>query len=221
MKSHFFHIFALGLVVSLATSCGNGDADYGALEDFRLDIVTYKNFSEAIAYFQYVDRSGEITELEARGIAEPDIEKDHRVLMRYKVMDEQAGHSLIGIYGITGIISDSLRVNKLPLEEYEMHELRLRSIWQTGEFINLRCQVEYTGEARSFYLMMDDATRDNEVVDCYLVHDLKGQKPLHWRDCYASFNVGVLLKRTTCRALRVHLTDVVRPDVSEYVFSMR
>ncbi|MBR1543379.1 MAG: hypothetical protein IJ626_00595 [Muribaculaceae bacterium] len=203
------------------SSCGEDEADYGALEDFRLDIVTYKNFSEGIAYFQYVDRNGGITELEAHGAAKPDIAKDHRVLMRYKVTAEQQGCSQIGIYSITGIISDSLRVNKLPLEEYEMHGMRLRSIWQTGEFINFRCQVEYTGEARSFYLMMDEATRDNEVVDCYLIHDLKGQEPLHWRDCYASFNVGALMKRPTCRTLRIHLTDVVRPDAGEYVFSMK
>ena len=220
MKSRFPHISFILMAAALLAlgSCGNDEAVNSALEDFRLDIVTYKAYSESSALFQYVDRDGSVTELVANGIAEPEIKRDHRVLMRYKVTNEKHDRAQIAVYGITGIISDSLRVNSSPIAQYDMHRIRLRSIWQTGEFINVRCQVEYTGKARSFYLLMDADTAGDEVVDCYLVHNLLDKEPLHWRDCYASFNVAALIKRMSCKAIRVHLTDVVRPDVEEYIF---
>ncbi|MBP5497746.1 MAG: hypothetical protein J6X81_00020 [Muribaculaceae bacterium] len=218
MKSGWLKIVILISLAMIGFACGDDDFNDAGLVDFRLDLVTFKSFSQGEAVFENVNRTGDITTLVANGVDDPGLAKDHRVLMRYREKDGGQYSRQIEIYSITKIISDSLRVNKLPMTEYDLHELRLQSIWQTGEFINVRCQVEYTGKLRSFFLLMDGDTRDNEVVDCYLVHDLKGEEPLHWRDCYASFNIGYLMKRPTCKRIRVFLTDVVRPETECYIF---
>ena len=61
--------------------------------------------------------------------------------------------------------------------------------------------------------MIDSATIDADTVQCYLVHDPRTDSTMWWRECYASFHVGNVWRRPGCRALRVHITDVVAPEV--------
>ena len=96
--------------------------------------------------------------------------------------------------------------------------MKLRSLWRTGEFINLHCQVEYTSKARTFMLVADESTLANDTVDCYLVHDLRGETGTFWRDCYASFNVGALWKKDYFKCLRVYINDVTYPGIGYYDF---
>jgi hypothetical protein len=96
--------------------------------------------------------------------------------------------------------------------------VKLRSLWRTGEFINLHCMVEYTGKTRTFMLVADETTLADDTVHCYLVHDLRGEQATFWRDCYASFNVGALWHKDTFKCLRFHLTDVAFPDTEYYDF---
>ena len=99
-----------------------------------------------------------------------------------------------------------------------MHEVKLRSLWRTGEYINLHCQVEYINTARTFMLVADGQTLGNDTVHCYMVHDLRGERGTFWRDCYASFNVGALWKKPTFKVMRIHLNDKTYPDTEYYDF---
>ena len=80
---------------------------------------------------------------------------------------------------------------------------------------------EYTGHPRQLYLMADGATLDSDTVDVYLVHDLmQGQDSTRfWRNCYGSFYVGEAWYKPSCRVMRVHVRDVVRPQATCYDFA--
>ncbi|HAP49888.1 MAG TPA: hypothetical protein DCQ56_01550 [Porphyromonadaceae bacterium] len=212
------HISVMALVLTMAWSCSKDRDIDPSLTDYRYDVVTYLGSTDngMRQQFELVGR-GDNPSVILEGIV--DIPKgvlpNHRVLLRYDLDDRtsQATRRSIKAYGCTAIISDSIRYNALPLARYPRHAVRLRSLWRTGDFVNLHCQVEYTGKSRLFFLMIDSATIDADTVQCYLVHDPRTDSTMWWRECYASFHVGNVWRRPGCRALRVHITDVVAPEV--------
>ena len=149
-----------------------------------------------------------------------DVKTNQRVLLRYEFADKSTGAERdVNVYGCNGIFSDSLRQTQASPDSLPCQEIKLRSLWRTGEFINLHCQVEYTGKARTLMLVADANTLASDTVDCYLVHDLRGERATFWRDCYASFNVGALWRKDTFRCLRIHLNDVTFPETEYYDFT--
>ena len=130
-----------------------------------------------------------------------------------------SSNRVVTVYGCNAIISDSLRQSLAAPDSLPRHEVKLRSLWRTGDFLNLHCQVEYTGKSRTFMLVADGYHLDSDTVDCYLVHDLRGEQASFWRDCYASFNIGALWKRPSFRCLRVHVNDMTFPETAYYDFT--
>ena len=78
--------------------------------------------------------------------------------------------------------------------------------------------MEYTDKGRTFMLVADGQTLGNDTVNCYLVHDLRGECGTFWRDCYASFNVGALWKKPTLKVMRIYLNDKTYPNTEYYDF---
>ena len=215
------HLSILLLLALLAlASCDKQDDIDRAYTDYRYDIVTYLGVNDRGAVFEYLGH-GDSAALKLQSRVTVDKVKVHqRVLLRYDFADKAtAGSSRdIDVYGCNGIISDSLRQAEASPDSLPRHEVKLRSLWRTGEFINLHCMVEYTAKSRTFMLVADASTLTSDTVDCYLVHDLRGERGTFWRDCYASFNVGALWRKESFRCLRVHLNDVTFPDTEYYDF---
>lgn len=225
--SHASRLLALLLlaVAALSACHGSGDDDTRIVE-WRYDFVTYMGYSGSTATFEYLGRGDSAAiVLRASGLDKPGhLATGQRVLLYYTVTgtpspgvrDVQARYYTSG-----NVASDSLRVNTKPVEQYAMHPIKLRSLWRTGGYINLRGQVEYTGHPRQLYLMADGATLDSDTVDVYLVHDLmQGQDSTRfWRNCYGSFYVGEAWYKPSCRVMRVHVRDVVRPQATCYDFA--
>lgn len=221
-------VIVASLAATMLSACD--DEDDSALQsftDFRLDIVTYRGLDNGgVAHFDYVGRNDSaainITAGNCSGMIPDGLREGNRALLRYRVDETAPTTWKATAYSLQRIISDSLRYNNKPLEEYAMHPVRLRSIWRTGDFINLFCQVEYTGKTRALYLMMDYATIDHETVHCYLVHDLlMAPNAYQWRNCYASFFVGKLLERPSVKQLCIHINDEVFPERETYLFDIR
>lgn len=224
--SHASRLLALLLAVAALSACHGSDDDDTRIVEWRYDFVTYMGYSGSTATFEYLGR-GDSTAivLRASGLDKPGhLATGQRVLLYYTVTgtpspgvrDVQARYYTSG-----NVASDSLRVNTKPVEQYAMHPIKLRSLWRTGGYINLRGQVEYTGHPRQLYLMADGATLDGDTVDVYLVHDLmQGQDSTRfWRNCYGSFYVGEAWYKPSCRVMRVHVRDVVRPQATCYDFA--
>jgi len=217
-------MLALAGVVWLLTlgGCSDEDPISPAYTDYRLDIVTYQGQNDRGAVFERVGRndSGSVV-LQSTVDISADAHAGQRVLLRYGGVDMTSGGTgNIDVYACNAIVSDTLRrtAGGTPIGDYPMHEVRLRSLWRTGQYINLHCQVEYTGAARTLMLVADSATVASDTVHCYVVHDLRGQEGTYWRDCYASFYVGGVWQRSSCRVVRVHVKDLTYSDVSYYDF---
>ena len=224
--SHASRLLALLLAVAALSACHGSDDDDPRIVEWRYDFVTYTGYSGSTATFEYLGRGDSAAiVLRASGLDKPGhLATGQRVLLYYTVTgtpspgvrDVQARYYTSG-----NVASDSLRVNTKPVEQYAMHPIKLRSLWRTGGYINLRGQVEYTGHPRQLYLMADGATLDGDTVDVYLVHDLmQGQDSTRfWRNCYGSFYVGEAWYKPSCRVMRVHVRDVVRPQATCYDFA--
>jgi hypothetical protein len=224
--SHASRLLALLLAVAALSACHDSDDDDTRIVEWRYDFVTYMGYSGSTATFEYLGRGDSAAiVLRASGLDKPGhLATGQRVLLYYTVTgtpspgvrDVQARYYTSG-----NVASDSLRVNTKPVEQYAMHPIKLRSLWRTGGYINLRGQVEYTGHPRQLYLMADGATLDSDTVDVYLVHDLmQGQDSTRfWRNCYGSFYVGEAWYKPSCRVMRVHVRDVVRPQATCYDFA--
>ena len=212
-------ILLLAAILGLASCDKQEDIDR-AYTDYRYDIVTYLGQNDTGALFEYLGRGDSAAvKLQSR-VSVKDVKTNQRVMLRYDFADTRVGDSRdINVYGCSGIISDSLRQTQASPDSLPQHEVKLRSLWRTGEFINLHCQVEYTGKARTFMLVADGKTLASDTVDCYLVHDLRGESATFWRDCYASFNVGALWRKPTFKCLRIYLNDVTFPDTEYYDFN--
>lgn len=224
--SHASRLLALLLAVAALSACHGSDDDDTRIVEWRYDFVTYMGYSGSTATFEYLGRGDSAAiVLRASGLDKPGhLATGQRVLLYYTV----AGTPSPGVrdvqaryYTSGNVASDSLRVNTKPVEQYAMHPIKLRSLWRTGGYINLRGQVEYTGHPRQLYLMADGATLDGDTVDVYLVHDLmQGQDSTRfWRNCYGSFYVGEAWYKPSCRVMRVHVRDVVRPQATCYDFA--
>lgn len=224
--SHASRLLALLLAVAALSACHGSNDDDTRIVEWRYDFVTYMGYSGSTATFEYLGRGDSAAiVLRASGLDKPGhLATGQRVLLYYTVTgtpspgvrDVQARYYTSG-----NVASDSLRVNTKPVEQYAMHPIKLRSLWRTGGYINLRGQVEYTGHPRQLYLMADGATLDGDTVDVYLVHDLmQGQDSTRfWRNCYGSFYVGEAWYKPSCRVMRVHVRDVVRPQATCYDFA--
>ena len=191
-----------------------------AYTDYRYDIVTYLGVNDQGAVFEYLGHGDSAAiRLQSR-VTVSEVKSHQRVLLRYDFADKatNSANRDIDVFGCSAIISDSLRQSSASPDSLPHQQVKLRSIWRTGEFINLHCMVEYTGKARTFMLVADAATLAADTVHCYLVHDLRGESGMFWRDCYASFNVGALWRKDTFKCLRVHLNDVTFPDTEYYDF---
>ena len=207
-------------VLAALISCDKQEDIDRAYTDYRYDIVTYLGQNSTGAVFEYLGHGDSASiMLQSRVDISKDAKAHERVLLRYDYADSrESANRDIDVFGCSAIINDSLRMIKDSPDSLPQHRIKLRSLWRTGEFINLHCQVEFTGKSRTFMLVADGNTLDNDTVHCYLTHSLRGENGTFWRDCYASFNVGALWKRTSFHCLRVHVNDVTYPDTEYYDF---
>lgn len=205
-------LYIIAAVMLVATTACDKDEDVVNDSSIRYmyDLVTYVGDEDGHARFELVGRdvSGSTMLITQASVPEGTA-LQQRFLLRYNYADEAEGAAQrkVSVYGLTKVITDSLRVGKADLNYYAMQPVKMRSAWRTGDFINVHCQVEYTGKNRAFMMLIDDATRNNDTVQCYLHHDMHGDTTYQWRECYASFNVGNVWKRTDCHTLRLHVND--------------
>ena len=207
------------LAIAFAMTACDASPDL-ATEQRRYDMVTYMGYHDGAAAWQFIRPGDEGVDNMVATMDEPtDIRSGQRVLLSYSV---ESALPRITVWGYTygNVASDSLRVNVKPVEEYAKHPIKLGALWRTGNYINLRCEVEYTDKVRALYMMADRATLDHDTIDVHLIHDLiAATNTYFWRTCYGSFYAGAAFSRSRCKAIRVHVNDLTYPEVNTYVFA--
>jgi len=154
-------ILLLAAIMALASCDKQEDIDR-AYTDYRYDIVTYLGQNARGAVFEYLGHGdSSAIRLQSTVDISEDAKSHERVLLRYDYADAQSGPERdINVYGCSGIISDSIRQTSARPDSLPQHPVRLRSLWRTGDFVNLHCQVEYTGKSRLFFLMIDSRAKN-------------------------------------------------------------
>ncbi len=214
----------LALALGLA-ACGDGyDPSLDTLGDFRLDVVTCNGMSGGTVAFEYLGRGDSAAvQLQSSLTALPQgVKAGDRVLLRYSFRQPQQGSGPhpISTYRCTRIVTDTVRLAASP-DAQRHRSIKLRSLWRTGPYINLRCEVEHASLHR-LALLADRATLGADTVVCHLVHDLAGtDTAYYWRDCYGSFFASNITGRPSCRVLRVAVNDEVKPSVKFYDFKIK
>lgn len=208
-------------ILLVLASCDKQEDIDRAYTDYRYDIVTYLGKNATGAVFEYLGHGDSASVMLQSHVALKDVVTNQRVLLRYDFADNNTASANrdIDVFGCNRIISDTVSLAELPPSELPRQQVKLRSMWRTGRYINLHCLVEYTGKDRTFRLEADPQTIDNDTVDCYLVHDLRGASAGWWRDCYASFDVAPLWDKQSFKCMRLHIVDITYPNREYYYFN--
>ena len=216
---------ALALALG-AAACGDGyDPSLDTLGDFRLDVVTCKGLDGGTVAFEYLGRGDSAAvQLQSSLTALPQgVRPGDRMLLRYSFRQPQGRDGdprPISTYRCTRIVTDTVRLAAGP-DARRHRSIKLRSLWRTGPYINLRCEVEHASLHR-LALLADRATLGADTVVCNLVHELTGtDTAYYWRDCYGSFFASNVTGRPSCRVLRVAVNDEVKPSVKFYDFKIK
>ena len=209
-------IFPILFVVAAAlVGCGKDDAyDFG---QFYNDMVTFTGSDNGTARFENIGRGGEKSVLYAK-IDTKSLQQGRRVLLNYVVAENLGKDSYnVDVHGIVGAVTDTVRSGSdVDVKQRRMEQIKLRSIWRTGDYINIHCEVEYTEKARTLCVLATKSSMSTNVADCYLVHDTKGAQKFFWRTCYFSVYVGDTFGR--CDEINLHINDAINPDKKVYNF---
>jgi len=213
-------VAALLPLLAIVSACKENEDIDPAYTHYRYDIVTYMGGDNGGATYVYWGRDDSAAVTLRSSQAVDKLKPYQRVLLRYNYADDNDGASQrqVNVYGISTIVSDSVRYTTKPIDEYNRLAIKLRSVWRTGEYINLHCQAQYTEHPRHFYMIVDSTTWHNDTVDCYLIHDVHNDTTYYWTEAYASFNMGALWKRESCRAIRFYINDLTWPDTDHRLF---
>lgn len=127
----------------------------------------------------------------------------------------------VNLVGIAPISTDTIR--RQPIDNYpewQRDGIYLHSMWRSGSYINLFCALPYDPSPRTFRLIVDIATVDQPVPQAYLVHILDDPAINTFsRDYYASWWIGPVWDRPSCKGIDIHLSNTCLPSLSKISFS--
>lgn len=212
----------LGIALIMLVSCSKDD-DYTAPTNDRLyNMVTYESQNSEGTTFTYQGyEDSPVFTLHATGFQAKDMKRGHRTMLYYYVNSiSSTTEQSVKVSFASFTIFDSLRVAaKDNILKVTSNPVQLKSMWRTGEFINMDMLLQYTGKARQYMLIMDKATADNDIVEAYLIDSLMGNPGFYYRQVYSSFFVGAAWRKPTCRTLRIYINDENYPNVKYYDFN--
>ncbi|MGN1246870.1 MAG: hypothetical protein ACI4UN_09565 [Muribaculaceae bacterium] len=217
MKRLLYITLTIAILSIAAVSCDSDEPfEYG---DFRFDMVTFAGYDAERAVFSLIQRDDSEINLLTTSRCSLDAKDGQRMLLNYiPAGDVTNGVQPIQAKGYTEAVTDSLRFTSRP-DSVVMDSVRLKSMWRTGNYLNLSTEVKFTEGKRQLYLVMDKATWHTDTVHAFLAHNMMGEQAYFWRKCYASFYIGAVWKLQSCKVLRVHINDVTYPKVKYYDFA--
>ena len=214
-------LFIFGLMLSALVFASCSDDNHGSIADMmRIDMVTFEEESDAGTLFSMQEREDSpLIYLMAEGMHGTKLNKGERAMLGYYTKSsETPNRANIAVQFRLPVIFDSLRVaTKERIREYEINPVELKSIWRTGNFVNINTFVQYTDKQRFIALIVDEATLGRETVEAYFVDDILGYPGYYYRQAYISFFTGNLwVKYPNSKTLRIYINDNNYPNVKYY-----
>lgn len=216
----FKYILMCVMATVLVASCDD-DSEGFKYGDFNYDMVTYSGEydSQSVFTFQSYDDSPLIT-LTASNLSNPEMKVGQRLLLNY-IVDKDFGdnHKAITVNGYSKITTDTILI--LPqevIDTLKRDKVKLRSVWRTGNYLNVRCDVQYTEKARRLFLASTGEPDESGLVQAYQIQDLMDAPTYYWFGTYFSYYIAPVWENVECKAFRFNIEDLTYPDVKYYDF---
>lgn len=219
MRTKILYIFGLMLAAFSLVSCSE-ESPGGITDLIRTDMVTFEQETDAGTLFSMQEyEDSPMMYLTAEGFHGKELNKGERTILRYYVKSKDTVSDVnISVQYQIPVIFDSLRVaTKERIREYEINPVELKSIWRSGNFVNINTFVQYTDKQRFIALIVDEATLGRNIVEAYFVDDLLEHPGFYYRQAYLSFFTGNLwAKYPDSKTLRIYINDSNYPNVKYY-----
>lgn len=213
------YILVYLLVVIILPSCKEEEPfNYG---DFYYDMVTYvgDNSGKSVFTFQSYNDSPLIT-LTASNVSKPGMVKGQRLLLNYIVNEEQGDNNkVVEVKGYSKVTTDTIQVlSQEELGALKCDEVKIKSVWRTGNYLNVRCMVEYTKEPRRLFLASTGLPDENGMIQTYQIQDLMGAQTFYWFETYLSYYIAPVWDDEATTGIRYNVVDLSYPEVKYYDF---
>ena len=216
----WFRYILMSIIATVVVACGD-DSEGFEYGDFNYDMVTYsgEENDNSIFTFQSYDDSP-LIRLIASNIDETELKVGQRLLLNYVVeADLEHNTKLVSVKGMSKVNTDTIVVVKqATLDTLKRDAVKLRSVWRTGNYLNVRCQVKYSEEPRLMCLATTGNVDDNGMIEAYQIQDLLGAPTYYWLETYFSYYIAPVWEKTECKGLVYYVEDETYPDVKYYDF---
>lgn len=216
----WFRYILMSIVAITIVACGDdGEGfDYG---DFKYDMVTYsgeENENPIFTFQSYEDSP--LIRLIASNIDKPELKVGQRLLLNYVEMSDM-GHNtkLVTVNGMSKVNTDTIMIVKqATLDTLKRDAVKLKSVWRTGNYLNVRCLVQYTEKPRIMCLATTGNSDGNGMIEAYQIQDLMGAPTYYWFETYFSYYIAPVWEKNECKGLVYNVEDETYPDVKCYEF---
>lgn len=222
MMKMWKYILMSVLALGILSSCSD-DEDNFAYGDFLYELVTYMGSQDGRAMFTYQSyNDSPLITLTASNVKEVNAPVGQRMLLNYEV-DESLSESnhFITVKGLSKVNTDTIVfVSFDKLETLKKEPVKIASVWRSGNYLNVRCSLQYSEEARVMGLATTGDIDADGVLKCYQIQDTKGAQLYYWTETYFSYYIAPATNLNDCKTLRYYVNDELRPNVKWYDFEL-
>ena len=203
-------MFLLMSFVFLLAGCGDDDMNYPT--DYRyVEILTILKNDKGMILEKVGINDEENINMTTNQWVDADLEKGRRVIAEYSVEADKLDQRPmpIKLHQMGLIQFDTVQYqSKSVIENGSCPKIEIISLWRTGHFINLQCEIGYDGKKQLYTIVADQMTADQAIVECYLRNEgeLIGDNSIY-RHSYASFYIGEIWDRPTLKCVRLYFSD--------------
>lgn len=197
------------LPISMLTACNDSPSGPN-IDPAVYNIVTYESTtldgSVAVFTYQVLDDSPVIT-LTADWKVPDGIDPGTRLLLAYVTETPEKSGPIEVKQAVVIPGGKPVEAAKIPYSE----PLQIRSLWRTGNYLNLDGVVTLSGTAKEISLYAVEKSLDKATVQLAIIIG-EGDGPVGAevkKTLYASWNISEIWNKTTCEAIDVFFTDAL------------
>ncbi|MCF0219125.1 MAG: hypothetical protein HUK14_05015 [Muribaculaceae bacterium] len=219
-------LFAILTLLTL-TGCLSHDSTDDDVTVSLTEIVTFIDNTATGCEFEYIPRDAGVSSVFKADGTTIDTEKvkpGERMLISYVPQDALRPYKSgkITLKGYSAINTGDAEI-VLPddIKGWDTTPVYLVSIWQTGDYINIRSLLAYSEKPRRFALLADISTFASGHVRAYLAYSLSdGLTPsdTYSRANYASFSLAEIWQSTHVEDVTITVNNSNLTDQREFTF---
>lgn len=189
--------------------------------DFLYDMVTYSGEYDGYSVFTFQSYGDSpLITLYASNVSRPVMPVGQRLLLNYEVVQDMGNNTqVVQVNGLSKVNTDTVLVVKQDvIDTQKMEAVKLKSVWRTGNYLNVRMQLQYTEQPRLMCLATSGELDENSMVNCYQIQDLNGAETYYWLETYFSYYIEPVWSVANSNGIRYYANDLSYPDVKYYDF---